>query len=205
MSYPLRRGAELLEVARRQLAETRVMLADASQNDRAEQVARGSLSAFRSAMDCLEDTERFAEAHQALDDAGVFVRRAFPCLLTWTGTHYEQRCPVALAHLRMGFSVGMIIRESECSICGKDPRRCWHIKGRTYDGEMCVRIIRKADLIDVSLVDRPANPEARILSIEIPTSTLREQLGPDFASGVAVSCDRCLQACDGLVYPFQSG
>jgi hypothetical protein len=60
-------------------------------------------------------------------------------------------------------SPGMIVRESECSICKQDYGECDHIKGKAYMGELCVRIIKKAEFRELSLVKNPANKHARAL------------------------------------------
>ena len=60
-------------------------------------------------------------------------------------------------------SPGMIVKESECSICKQDYGECDHVKGRAYMGELCVRIITKAELREISLVKEPANKHARAL------------------------------------------
>lgn len=168
----------------------------------AEQTARSALAQFRSAMNWLEDTERFEDAHQRIDQAGAYVRRTFGCRLHQEGSAYEQRCPVALAHNRIGFSPGMIIEESECSICGSDPATCSHVTGRTYDGEFCARKITKARITEVSLVGRPAQPDARIERISVDHTELRRHLGPGWVPGIPVSCDNCLTRCDGVSDPF---
>jgi hypothetical protein len=62
-------------------------------------------------------------------------------------------------------SVGIIVLEAECSICGEEYGECDHIKGKPYMGEQCVRIINHvAQLEDVSIVDNPANKHCRIIS-----------------------------------------
>jgi hypothetical protein len=60
-------------------------------------------------------------------------------------------------------SPGMIVRESECSICKQDYGECDHIKGKPYMGELCVCIIKKAEYRELSLVKNPANKHARAL------------------------------------------
>jgi hypothetical protein len=57
-------------------------------------------------------------------------------------------------------SPGMVVKEAVCSTCGATIRvrgGCEHIIGEVYDGEMCCRIVKDADLIEVSLVDTPAH------------------------------------------------
>ena len=133
-----------------------------------------------------------------LDQAGRFIRQNFGCRLAFQGGTYRQDCPVALAHNRIGMSIGAIVNKASCSICRRDPHDCSHITGRIYDGNRCVRIIEEAELLEVSLVDRPSMPDARIMSITILDSELKEQLGPNFQPGVPLSCNRCLSDCEGV-------
>jgi len=63
------------------------------------------------------------------------------------------------------FSIGAIVRESTCSICDSPYGECDHIKGRAYAGKICSRIISKAEVREVSIVDDPANKRCRVLEI----------------------------------------
>jgi len=168
---------------------------------------RTSFGHLRSAMNWLEDTNEFELAHQRLDAAGKLAREQFPkgCALVFSGGQYHQRCPVALAHNRSGMSPGYVVREAECSICHHDPEECDHITGRVYRGERCVRILKRLDLLEVSVVSRPAQPDARFTSTSVPVSTLRRKLGKDFSPGTTVICDHCLTPCQGVRRPFETG
>jgi hypothetical protein len=168
-------------------------------------ILRQSLRTLRSAMNWLEDTPHFELAHQRPDAAGRLARETFPdgCNLTFENGTYFQECPAALAHNRVGMSIGYLVREAACSICSEDPEDCSHIKGRMYDGERCFRIIKKLDLLEVSLVGRPAQPDARIEKMSIETSRLRAGLGEAFEPGIGVTCDRCLSSCKGVARPFE--
>ncbi len=164
-----------------------------------ERQARKGLALLRSAMDWLEDTKDFERAHERLDDAGRQVRTSFGCHLSFeAASGYSQECPVALAHNRVGMSAGFIVDAAECSICRQDPEDCDHITGQRYGDETCVRVVTQAKLLEVSLVARPKQPEARIQSVAISRNELQRALGAEFRFGVPVSCDRCLQACEGL-------
>jgi len=66
---------------------------------------------------------------------------------------------------QMFFSPGVIIKDSECSICGKEYGECDHVVGRAYMGEMCSRHIKKCEFNEISLVEEPANKQARIVTI----------------------------------------
>jgi hypothetical protein len=157
-------------------------------------------------MNWLEDGTHFDRAHSTLDNAGVLARKYFPegCALEYSDGTYWMSCPVALAHNRIGMSVGVVIRAAECSICGSDPEDCPHIRGRTYNGRMCVLRITDAEILEILLVGRPAMPDARIHRITVDQADLHAALGSDFRRGIPVTCDRCLEACTGVPRPFES-
>ena len=187
------------EVVRRKLAGTQ------SGNDAA--VLGGALETLRSATNWLEDTEEFEVAHQALDHFGRVRRRVFPdeCALAYRDGSYHQRCPVALAHNRMGVSIGAIIEESECSVCGLEPDddACSHISGRFYDGQECGVIVRKFSMDHVALVEKPDFPDARLTSWPLDLGEMCEELGHAFTPGMQVTCDRCLSDCPGVYWPMR--
>ncbi|MFZ4812744.1 MAG: HK97 family phage prohead protease, partial [Ilumatobacteraceae bacterium] len=147
----------------------------------------------------------FEEAHDALDKAGREVRNLFGCRLGQEGTEYFQDCPVALAHNRLGMSVGVVVEAAECSICGRSPDECEHVTGRMYGNERCVRVITRADLTEVSLVRRPAFPDARIDRVSVPLEKLQVELGPIWKAGMSVLCNRCLLDCDGVIEHMNLG
>ena len=65
---------------------------------------------------------------------------------------------------QMFASPGMIIKEARCSICKEEYGECDHLVGKPYMGEICGREIIHVDLKEVSLVEKPANKHARIIS-----------------------------------------
>lgn len=65
----------------------------------------------------------------------------------------------------MFFSPGMIIKYSECSICGKEYGECNHVRGRAYMGRFCSRILKDFEVKEVSLVSEPASKHHRITAI----------------------------------------
>lgn len=76
-------------------------------------------------------------------------------------------------------SIGGIIKKSHCSICNESYNKCNHIKGKLYNGEMCVRMVTEMELEEVSLVDIPANKQCRVLTTTyngktVDSLTLRE-------------------------------
>lgn len=191
----------------------------------AEQEAREGLALLARSLDWAEDTEFEAEAHRRLDEAGLWVRNAFGCFLERVGEEYRQTCPVALAHNRIGMSIGGAAVRT-CSLCGDDFSECDHQPGTAYvvpggtdelgwcricladaclhtpaDRERVtvVAIIREMELEEISLVSKPAHPEARLTSVSVSASDLQAGLGPEFTPGMDVSCDKCLSFCGGLV------
>jgi hypothetical protein len=195
----LREGSEACEEVRRRLMSN-------GGSDEDESVLRGALVILRSAMNWLEETEQFEEAHAWLDKGGRLAREAFPagCQFPFRDGTYYIECPVALAHNRHGLSVGFVVRKRECSICRIDPEDCPHINGRLYGGQRCISVITDADILEISVVGRPAQPDARTKSMSIGMQELRDSLGDDFVPGVPVTCDRCLSRCDGVVRPFEN-
>jgi hypothetical protein len=165
----------------------------------AEAIARDALKLYASAMNWLEDTEDFDHAHGEMHAAGRWVRETFGCELHQDGDRYEQRCPVALSHKRLGVSPEIIVRFAKCSICGNDAQQCEHIAGRAYNGERCYRILENIEVVALTLVSRPAQPDARLLGyLPIAVEDLRQVLPSRWIPGMPVSCDRCLSPCPGV-------
>ncbi len=219
---PLReeKGLALLAQAQRQFAQ--------AQRARSEPMTRAALAVGFDAFNWLEDTRYQERAHRFLHKSGAWTRRAFPrgCALVWANGGYEHRCPVALAHLRVGLSAGMIVRIKRCTFCGQDASECPHMTDREYlvpggpgplgrcracGEEVChhkpsrrywarpSRIVEPAEIREVSLVSRPVQPTNRLIGQPIDGARLQAVLGPAFRYGVdAVSCSECLQPCQGF-------
>lgn len=111
---------------------------------------------------------------------------------------------MALAHNRIGLSAAYVVKKSECSICGCRPSECSHISGELYEGQPCYRLITEADLLEVSLVGRPRDPDARIERMSLGLAELQGAVDVEFLPGTPVSCDRCLSPCEGVVNPYGS-
>lgn len=65
----------------------------------------------------------------------------------------------------MFFSAGLVVKRSECSICGSEYGDCDHIKGKVYMGQYCSRIIKECSPTEISIVDEPASKHCRVISI----------------------------------------
>ncbi|MDR6637429.1 hypothetical protein J2Y68_001067 [Paenarthrobacter nitroguajacolicus] len=166
-----------------------------------------ALEKLRSATNWLEGSNNFESAHQVLDHFGRVRRLLFAddCALAYAEGVYQHTCPVALAHNRVGLSIGAIIEESECSICGLDPddEECFHVTGRYYDNQQCVVVVTKASMDHVAIVERPDFPDARLAAVPMSTAAMREVLGDKHQPGVRLTCDRCLSKCSGIVWPMR--
>lgn len=196
---------------------------------RAERKIRQALDSAAKAFWWAEDTDMEERQHILLHQIGRWRRRNnLGCLLAYERNRYSQRCPAAIAHKRIGLSIGFTgIRI--CSICHKDiSDDCPHLRDRSYwvrggaDAEGACRVcLQKActhhanrlyrarvisiignkssvDLEEVSIVRKPANPEARLTELPIDLEQLAAHLGGDFLPGVSISCDQCLGPCQGF-------
>jgi hypothetical protein len=62
-------------------------------------------------------------------------------------------------------SPGMIVKYSECSICGQEYGECNHVRGRAYMGKFCSRILKDVEVKEVSFVSEPASKHCRVTAI----------------------------------------
>jgi hypothetical protein len=204
--YDISKGLERLREGEQAARSVAYRCESGLADEEDHQLLRKAIKALRSAMNWLEGSEYFERAHTALDEAGRFAREYFPegCTLVYRNSVYFVECPVPLAHNRLGMSSGEIYKSIECSICGDHPQDCAHIKGRIYDDERCVWIIKDVDILEFSFVGRPRHPDARIESMSVGDADLQASLGSEFKPGVPVTCDRCLTVCDGVIFPFKT-
>jgi hypothetical protein len=192
----------------------------------AEKLARQALPHFRSALDWAEDTDREDLAHEAMDAAGRWTCETFGCELEYSDGSYYRTCPVDLGHNRVGVSVGGVATRV-CSLCDLDISDCEHDPSEVYltpGGtsprgycRICMEpncteheqhlmypaqpgaIVTEMQLDEISLVARPAYPDARIHREELSLDYLKAGLGEKFAPGMTVICERCLGQCGGLI------
>lgn len=61
-----------------------------------------------------------------------------------------------------GASIGVIVTNSECSICGYQYAECNHITGHRYKGKECTVGIKGLLLGDISIVKEPVNPKCLV-------------------------------------------
>lgn len=68
------------------------------------------------------------------------------------------------AGIKKEVSVGCAMAGSVCSVCGSEYGSCGHQKGQSYDGQLCVAILREpVDAYEFSFVAVPAQREAGVL------------------------------------------
>jgi hypothetical protein len=222
--FAFQEGKEKRKQARRLFGQAALL--EALAPDEAAVKIRECLAVAASAFYWLDRSELEEAAHSDLHKYGRFAREHFAsgCEATWTGSRYELRCPVAIAHKRFGFSVGFTGKRL-CSICRDDLSTCEHERGALYEIEggifadgycrvceasdctthgagthqvRCGSIVAEMTIEELSMVDRPVQPDARLTAIPMDTKQLAEFLGPTFKPGMPVSCDRCLSECPGF-------
>lgn len=208
--------------ARRMLADAQRRQGHA--RNLAEGLARRALRQAAEAYWLAEGTELALAAHRELHRMGRWVRQTFGCELDFRDGTYSTSCPVKLADMRLGFSPGFSAQR-HCSICGDDLAECPHLRHRLYWVKggpgatglcaVCLRdscthsvnrlyrvavvsVISEIDeLREVSMVDVPANPLARPISLPIDATRLAERFGAAFRAGMPVNCDHCLGPYEG--------
>lgn len=192
---------------------------------KSERHARRALKLGAEAYWYAELTEYAEREHRTLHAMGRWTVANFDCWLTCENGQYSNPCPVSIADVRIGLSPGFVSRKM-CSICDSDLSECPHRRDRLYwvrgtkhsDGRCRVcthddckhrddRVYRAAvigivkevdELHEMSLVDVPAQPLARLTSRPVDTADLAAALGADFTPGVEVECTRCRLPYPGL-------
>ena len=185
----------------------------------AESTLREALTHLRRAFNW---SDRDPHVLHELHSLGREIHDRFSCKLASSEGRYQIECPVRLAHIPLGLSLGGSSR-SICSICGEDPFDCNHLRGRSYDrvramrtGSACnichqsecqhnvgeeydgveaVHIVSDLKVDEISLVPKPAMPDATFLSLSIPERDIRDQL-PDeeadsYEPGMQLYCHHC--------------
>ena len=64
----------------------------------------------------------------------------------------------------------IIQHEKRCSICGATVgfrAKCKHRKGQVYGGELCIHIVRRAEIISISLVTKPVQKYSTLEPFEL--------------------------------------
>ena len=68
------------------------------------------------------------------------------------------------AGIKKEVSVGCAMGMAVCSVCGSEYGTCGHMKGESYDGQICCAILKEPmDAYEFSFVAVPAQPDAGVL------------------------------------------
>jgi hypothetical protein len=191
-----------------------------------EVLARDALASAVRAFNLLEDLPEADDAHQLIHETGMFVSRHFGCKIRLVNGLWRWECPVIIAHLRLGQSIGYTAARI-CSICRESimSERCPHMPNHLYsvvveDTSRCpcgsrgctdhelgtvievepISLTEEADSLDeISWVARPRDPLARIEAICYSSEQIAILMGAEIPSGVRmIECLHCRQACTGL-------
>ena len=192
---------------------------------RAEETMRESLHYLLNAFHIAADEPKLGIL---LHQRGRLIHDLFGCRLRMAGDTYYEECPVILSHVKFGFSIGGSA-DAVCNICGIDPWDCEHIKGFKYNGivarrigricniclkETCdhvvgkiynnvevVDIITKIKIDDISIVQNPADPLARIETYTLGPEDILKLL-PDsekahfFPGKTVIHCHHCMDCME---------
>src|SRR5260370_5588842 len=70
------------------------------------------------------------------------------------------------------YSIGEIVKTSECSICGQEYGACDHLIGKPYMGKICNQRVTEYELEEVSIVTNPGNKHCRVISFTDDDNTV---------------------------------
>jgi len=106
---------------------------------------------------CLEHTGRVVGWGRVVADDDTRSHRIEDALITDIDTWRR----IKEGSLR-GFSIGLLVREAQCEICGESYFECGHIASQQYAGISCAVRLTKFDLCEISIVTSPINPLANL-------------------------------------------
>jgi hypothetical protein len=217
-------GLDKLREARHAMTSARFALA--ANDSSAEAHLLAAAEGYWSAMNWLEGAEGFDTAHEEIHEVGRTIRANYAGSMCKLGPRddgsFSHRCPVFLCHKRFGMSIGAT-SDSICSICYTDASECPHIPGESYEvvssndpwcnvcgktkcstHEVGTRydteagmVVTNAVLHEVSIVARPAMPDARIREIPIDADAVEAAIG-HLPPHAYLKCDKCLDPCQGF-------
>lgn len=190
---PLLPAAVLARRARRLRYEA--AMAERTGDGRAERLYREAIEHFVDAflVDRAGHAGCFTDAHAT----GRHVEQRYGCPMRDAGEGYWTiACGVLALHRRVGSSwAGPTI--SRCSVCGAGDLECDHVPGRWYDGVHCHRVVREADVRDISLVPFPDDPRTYRTEVATTPREIRAARGRPLRRGEVPLCTHCTESCDG--------
>jgi hypothetical protein len=167
------------------------------------------------------------EAHTLVHLTADVVGGVVGCQMSFDKGAWFLECKCDLMHIRLGNSMGFTSRRL-CGVCRSDVGDCKHVLGKTYpvlasqSGEgMCTicgakscehevgttysvpvhYVLDDIQLLDLSLVDRPRDPLARITAREMTSEVLIASLGRMPMPDETVLHHECMYQCTGFREP----
>lgn len=134
---------ELIEAARTERVRSCRLQAKNSYRDAQRLASKDAAAAEEKAVQALqfaakafwwaEDSPLEEGQHQLMHKIGRWKRKNVGCSLSFANNAYKQRCPVAIAHKKIGLSIGFTAIRF-CSICRQDlsSDACLHFRDRSY-------------------------------------------------------------------------
>ena len=85
------------------------------------------------------------------------------------------------AGIKKEVSVGCAMGMAVCSVCGSEYGTCGHMKGESYDGQICCAILKEPmDAYEFSFVAVPAQPDAGVLKAMGGRKSCLKELAEEF-------------------------
>lgn len=181
----------------RELRDRAVQALGAGERGEAETLARLAIEQLVDAFLFDRSGHRacFREAH----GLGKAVAQIFECPLKTRdhGASWVRDCGISALHQRVGLSRAGTSR-GRCSICDAEDFACDHIRGRTYEGHRCYRIIYEMDLLEISLVQFPDDPRCYRLQAVHSRRDVEAAFDGPLPPGATPLCTHCVD-CPGAV------
>jgi hypothetical protein len=144
-------------------------------------------------LDRIGCSSAFTVAHQI----GAFVSKSFGCQMkSDDGASWRAECGIWALHSRLGSSYGATT-QGHCSICSADDLECDHIPGQSYEDEVCVRIVHRVDLNEISVVPFPEDPRTYRLEASRTVSEIEGLSGETAQPRAVPICTHC-EICPGI-------
>ena len=87
------------------------------------------------------------------------------------------------AGIKKEVSVGCAMGMAVCSVCGSEYGTCGHMKGESYDGQVCCAILKEPmDAYEFSFVAVPAQPDAGVLKALGGRKACLKELAEEFGA-----------------------
>ena len=120
---------------------------------------------------------------QVVKEAGVSYIKAW-AYIPRGGSHDEIIADIE-AGIKKEVSVGCAMGMAVCSVCGNEYGTCGHLKGESYDGQVCCAILKEPmDAYEFSFVAVPAQAAAGVLKALGGRNRCLKELAEEFGAQV---------------------